>query len=148
MPAAPGGADKTRDLTENGLRQAREVREALKAEKVDRVLCSPAVRAVNTMTHATGLQTSDAIVSIEKDLYEASTETYLVAIRNLDAPVECALFIGHNPGISATASWLADNAVSMSPASWVIIDFETASWPEIARNGRIRFHYSPPTPKH
>jgi phosphohistidine phosphatase len=102
--AAPEGAggDSARPLTGRGRRQADAVREhieALKAKGADLpslVLCSPAVRALQTAERVTPA-IPDARLEIERVLYTEGAPGVMSWLRDMDPDEESLMLVGHNP---------------------------------------------------
>jgi phosphohistidine phosphatase len=102
---ASGVGDHERPLTEFGIEQAAAVGNAIRSRglRVDRVLCSTAVRTRQTWS-ALGL---DARIEFTGALYNAGADTLLEEVGLLDESVRTALIIGHGPGLPALAARLA-----------------------------------------
>lgn len=101
----PGHRDAHRQLTATGREQAAAVgRWLAEHHRVDAVLCSPAVRARETLAElGTGAPAEE-----RDELYDAGSDTIAALIRELPAEVGTALVVGHAPGIPALARDLAD----------------------------------------
>lgn len=102
----PGHRDAQRQLTGAGRQQARALGQWL-AERhtVDRVLCSTAVRAQETLAElGTG-----APGDLREELYNAGSDTIADLVRGLPLEIQTALVVGHAPGIPALAHELADH---------------------------------------
>lgn len=94
-------ADAARPLAARGRRDAPVVGRWLRkhAPKIDLVVCSPAVRAVQTWDLA-AVQL-DAIPEVRHDewLYSASAEDLLTTTQELPHEASTAVLVGHNPGL-------------------------------------------------
>ncbi|SDC06243.1 phosphohistidine phosphatase [Raineyella antarctica] len=95
----PGDADHTRELTERGRGQARAVGEWLEqtGEQIDRVLCSEAARARQTLEDL-GI---DAPAEYRWELYNSGADRILDQLRKVDEDVRTVLVVAHAPGIPA-----------------------------------------------
>lgn len=106
----PGFPHHARRLTAAGERQAVELGERMRAERVgvDLVLCSPATRALQT-AEALGLpvpiETSDVLV-------DAGGDEILALVRGLPDDVAHVLLVGHAPTLPAVVHELADPQAS------------------------------------
>lgn len=100
--------DSSRPLTSRGRTQARALREAFSAERVELVLCSSASRARQT---AELLELPAPIHHLDR-LYNAGARQVLAELSGVDDHVRTVLVVGHAPGIPALASSLADRAKS------------------------------------
>lgn len=142
--ASPAGGDAQRKLTPTGIEQCAMVRKVLDTMNFHRIFCSPALRTVDTLKLTTGLDTAATVVTIDMDLYSATTENYLEILATSETDIESVLVIGHNPGISAFATTLAGQPVSLSPAALVVLEIETDSWTAVGgATVRLASHWVP-----
>lgn len=100
-----GRDDLDRPLNERGWKAARRMGKELehRGMRFDLVLASTAARVRETID---GLQEKfdfDCEIRFEPQLYLASAETLLSAIRDLPEEVHSPLFVGHNPGFQRLA---------------------------------------------
>lgn len=100
----PGQPDLARPLSARGIVEAEAAGLWLREKSVlpARILCSPALRAEQTLEHALG-----AVSAIsEPRIYEASAGELIALIDdNADAPR--LLLVGHNPGFETLVALLA-----------------------------------------
>jgi phosphohistidine phosphatase len=109
--AGEAKSDRDRPLTSRGEAEARAAGEALRALSsrglpVDRVLCSDALRAQETVALAAEsalLQGTDPLPA----LYLASPGVVFGALQELAAETRTALVVGHNPGLSELVQLLS-----------------------------------------
>jgi phosphohistidine phosphatase len=101
----PELADHDRPLTARGRRAATRIGRHLRAAGVepDLILCSTARRARDTLA----LLELAGVVSVEGELYGASSELLLERLRETADDVHSLLLVGHNPGIQGLAGLLA-----------------------------------------
>jgi phosphohistidine phosphatase len=102
--------DIDRPLSKRGRKDAPRVGEWLKAQGLtpDHVLCSPAVRArdtVHAVVDALGLPREQ--VSFDERLYLAAPETLLEVLSAVPAKAGAVLLVGHNPGLDGLVEYLA-----------------------------------------
>ena len=71
--------------------------------RTDLILCSPAVRARQTLELALPHFRSEPTVNYEDELYLAPSATLLKRIRKLEARVKHAMIVGHDPGMHQLA---------------------------------------------
>lgn len=140
--AGSSGDDFDRPLTDLGRAQAVAQGQWLATREVncDRVLCSPATRAVET-AEAAGLRISHPIRAI----YGATVgELVRVLESHVDAEAPC--LVGHNPGLSGMAGFLTGQRLLLAPAQVIGIHFDPAmdNTPQ-AGSGRV-FLFRPPPP--
>lgn len=105
----PDLADHDRPLAPRGHRAGKRIRDHLEAAGVSPqlVLCSSAVRAVETWDAVRAAFSGDLGVETEDGLYLAGSESLLSRLNDLPDAVDTALLIGHNPGIAHLALGLA-----------------------------------------
>ena len=111
---AKGGGDATPDslrpLTSRGRREAEGVGAFLASRELPpaRVLCSSAVRAVETMQLAIARLAAPPEVAVLDDLYLASAWKLFERVRGIEAEgVAPVLVVAHNPGVAELAARLA-----------------------------------------
>jgi phosphohistidine phosphatase SixA len=100
----PGQNDAKRALSARGVDEAKAAGRWLKKQSVlpALILCSPALRAEQTLQHALG----DIPVTSESRIYEASAGELITLIdEHADAPR--LLLVGHNPGFETLVALLA-----------------------------------------
>jgi phosphohistidine phosphatase len=100
----PGQSDADRPLSARGVDEAKAAGRWLRGQTVlpALVLCSPALRARQTLQHALG----DVAATSEPRIYEASAGELIALI---DDHVDAArlLLVGHNPGFETLVALLA-----------------------------------------
>lgn len=101
--------DHERPLALRGERAASAIGAHLAATGVrpQRVLCSTARRAVDTLERVLAHFDDQPRVQTERELYLATPEQLLARLRREDEGVDSLLLVGHNPGIGELADWLA-----------------------------------------
>jgi phosphohistidine phosphatase len=101
----PDLPDRLRPLTRRGVRAvgtlARHLRRAGVAPGL--VLCSSAVRAVQTWEGVAPGVPAGTPVEIDEAIYHAGAGDLLRRLQRMPAPVESVLVIGHNPGLEDLA---------------------------------------------
>ena len=111
---APGRHDTERPLTDDGLRQATAIGEALRiaGHEPDLVISSPALRTKQT-AEALDL---DAPVQVDRRVYNAGSDTILAVLHEVAGEPDTVLVVGHAPGIPALVHDLADPETSEATA--------------------------------
>ncbi|HKQ16016.1 MAG TPA: histidine phosphatase family protein [Steroidobacteraceae bacterium] len=135
-PARPGQEDWDRVLEPRGQRDAPEMARRLKqiSPKIDRVLSSPAVRAITTATIMTReLGVSAQKVQQDERLYLASPKDMLAVIRELGERSRHLMVVGHNPGMTEFADKISsERGIDNMPTCAVYtLQFEIAAWSEL-----------------
>lgn len=107
QPSGAGQSDATRELTAHGRSEAEAVRRwfAEHALAFDVVLCSPAVRARQTLDLALGGAGADT--RFEPRIYEATPGT-LIDVLDGARGAGRVLLVGHNPGLEQLVALLTE----------------------------------------
>lgn len=103
-------SDFERPLNERGRRDAPEMAQRVRRlfGKPQRLISSPALRAITTaQVFADNLGIDSHDIVVRPKIYEASTDTLLRLVRELDEHDEHVMLFGHNPGLSQLAHQLA-----------------------------------------
>ena len=100
--ADAGLSDFDRPLAEPGVRDGRQFGAGLAAQLPvpDRVLCSTARRARDTLALLPGELVDPDRVVYRDSLYHADALRLLGAIRSVDDGVRTLMLVGHNPGLT------------------------------------------------
>jgi phosphohistidine phosphatase len=135
-PGRHGQEDWDRALESRGQRDAPEMARRLKqySPKPERILSSPAVRAITTATiMARELGVSAQKVQQDERLYLASPKDMLAVIRELGERARHLMVVGHNPGITEFADRISsERSVDNLPTCAVYsLQFEIAAWSEL-----------------
>ncbi len=139
--------DFDRVLTDRGRRASPVIgaHMEMKGYRPDRVLCSPAVRARQTLyLAATEIMSAPEIVFVP-GLYNAEPEDYVEQITLFGEHAETLLVVGHNPATQDVAGLLVNTARSAVPlpsdyptAALAVIEFDAANWAAMReRTGRL-----------
>jgi phosphohistidine phosphatase len=125
----PDTPDALRPLAERGLRDAPAVGRWLRdhVAPIDRVVCSPAVRAVQTWELVAAQLTPTPHVRHDERLYGASAAELLTVAQELAPQVLTAALVGHNPGLEDFLTLLT-GAVEPLKTSAVAVITAPASW--------------------
>jgi phosphohistidine phosphatase len=135
-PAHDGQEDWDRVLEARGQRDAPEMGRRMKQHrKPDKVLSSPAVRAIATasiMARELGVP-ARTIVQDER-LYLASPKDMLLVIQELGGDAAHLMVVGHNPGITEFADRVSsERSIDNMPTGAVYsLEFDIAQWSELS----------------
>ena len=129
----PDQEDWDRPLNARGQRDAPEMARRLRSRRLkpDRILTSPAVRALTTASIMTrGLRVAPSRLQADERLYLAGPEDMLTVIRELGGESRQLMLVAHNPGITEFANRLsADDTIDNMPTCAVFTArFEIAGW--------------------
>jgi phosphohistidine phosphatase len=132
-----------RPLAPRGERAAAKVADWLRASSLDPqlVLCSPAVRAVQTLDAIRPVLDASATVVFEAALYGASSRALLRRVRQVPGAVDAVLVVGHNPGMHDLAELLAGTgdvalrsqlSVKFPTGALAVLVASVGSWDDLA----------------
>jgi len=135
-PAIAGQEDWDRMLEPRGQRDAPEMARRLKDAhgKPDRILTSPAVRAITTANiMARVLGVSAAKIVQDERLYLASPRTMLEVIHDSASAAKHLMVVGHNPGITEFADKLSSERSidNMPTCALFSLEFDATRWDEV-----------------
>ncbi len=126
-------ADFDRPLNDRGRKAAGTVGKFLARQKlaIDLVLCSPALRARQTVGLV--LKASDASPETRFDqrIYEASSGRLLEVVSQIDDDRKIVLLVGHNPGMEDLLSVLTGREERMQTAALAKISFNLKKWDRV-----------------
>jgi phosphohistidine phosphatase len=119
----------------------------------DLILCSPAVRARQTLDLVLPHLKGRPEVAYEEPLYLAAPATMLKRIRQLPPEVRHVMIVGHDPGMHVLAQELAGKgedgdlealADKFPTGALAVIEFDATGWQEVERRaGRLALFMSP-----
>ena len=130
--------DHERPLAPRGVKAARRMGRFIGrvGSAPDRVLCSPAVRAAETLRLAADAGAWRVPVGVVPELYGASPADVLACVRAVAPGVETLLVVGHEPACSQTASGLIGGAAVRFPtAALACIKLDAAGWDAVGPGG-------------
>ncbi len=139
----PELADHDRPLATRGQRDSSRIAEHLRSESIvpALVLCSSAVRAVETLERISPGWDRQPEVSVEEGLYGASSGELLARLRELPEEVDSVMLINHQPAIQELALGLARGGAGLEraarkfpTAAIATLEFE-GSWYELSPDG-------------
>jgi phosphohistidine phosphatase len=135
-PARPDQEDWDRVLEPRGQRDAPEMARRLKHRglKPDRILSSPAVRAITTATIMLR-EFGIAAQKLQQDerLYLASPKDMLTVIRELGGRARHLMVVGHNPGMTEFADRISSEREvdNMPTCAIYTLQFDIKDWSEL-----------------
>jgi phosphohistidine phosphatase len=143
--STPGAADHERPLNARGRRQAPLIGKwlASRHDLPGQVLCSDAVRTAETLSLILPELPEQPAVAMLPQLYHAQPDTMLGLLHQQIAPV--IMMVGHNPGISAFAAWLAHTPphhprfADFPTGATAVIDWGMDQWSQVTEaSGAVR----------
>jgi phosphohistidine phosphatase len=134
--------DIERPLAKRGRKAAPRMGKALREKGVvpDYILCSPAVRARQTMERFVEAAELNVETQFEQNIYEASSAELLKIVRHLPDERSCVLMVGHNPGFENLLSRLIESVTAMPTAALACIEFQINKWEDV-EDGQGELHW-------
>lgn len=141
--------DRERPLNARGVKAAAAMARHIRANDLrpDLILCSPALRAEQTLAALFAELGSEPEVLHEEKLYLAGPATLLSLLRAHGGSAERVMVIGHNPGLQNFALDLVGKGkeedwgelgIKFPTAALAVITFDIDSWAEAApRRGSL-----------
>jgi phosphohistidine phosphatase len=131
-------SDHERPLTGAGRLLASQTGKLLTEYDIDRIICSSAVRTVETAALVATACGATATPEANDSLYLADPATYPGVASELAVQEDkVLLMIGHNPGIANLVMSWAEESFAMMPASVAIFELNIDDWPEVASRDRM-----------
>lgn len=128
--------DFDRKLTEKGLREAQKMAQMIRNESLipELILSSPAKRATMTAeVFAEELSYAESKIITEPAIYEATTESLLQVVNQLDNNFQRVMLICHNPASHTLSAYLTGEDIFDLPTAGVVqIVFDVDSWSEVS----------------
>jgi phosphohistidine phosphatase len=118
--------DKQRALEDRGKRDATKMGELIK-DKIgvpDLIVSSDAARAKETAELAADAAGYHHKINYKTDIYDASLSTLISVVQSLPESAPTVLLVGHNPGFSELASYLANADISLPTAGLAYLKFD------------------------
>ncbi len=143
-----GKSDFERELIEKGRKKTGKIARFLQSKSIkpQRLLVSMSQRTVETAALVCKqLDIDSSMVTEEKSLYLASTNSILDVIYCVNDNIDEIMIIGHNPGLSSIATYLCKDEIDWMPTSAVVgVEFKIDRWNEInAKPGKLLFYTKP-----
>lgn len=136
--------DFTRSLNELGRQSVIRASHFLSEFTVDKILCSPSARTVETLDIIKSIcSINESIINIDDRLYETSAEIIFHIVKHQADEVQSLLIIGHHPSLcnfgALTAKKLQSSNFTITPAGVVIIQYpDIDTWAKLdAGTGKI-----------
>ena len=145
----PGQEDWDRPLNTRGQRDAPEMARRLRSRRLkpDRILSSPAVRALTTATIMTReLRVAPSLLKAEERLYLAAPADLLQVLRELGGASRQLMVVGHNPGITEFADKVsAERSLDNMPTCAIYsLEFDLKDWSALAWNSGVNADFDYP----
>jgi len=97
----------------------------------DIVVASPAARAASTAKLAAKAASFSRSLSFDERIYEASPQTLMEVMSELEPKAASAMIVGHNPGMEGLIRALTGELTSMPTAALAVIDLNIDEWSAI-----------------
>jgi phosphohistidine phosphatase len=144
----PNLDDFERPLNKRGRKNAPFMGKVLKKLKVapDLIISSPANRAATTARIiAAAINFPLDNIRYSETIYDHSDDALIHVVQQIDAAVNKAMIVGHNPAINGLANYIGDQPVSNIPTCGVYcVRLDISSWTKISEHcGKLEFFEYP-----
>ncbi|MCH7398079.1 histidine phosphatase family protein [Belliella sp. DSM 107340] len=122
--------DFQRELNQNGLNQLSRIKELFEKTgvKLDKIVSSSSLRTTQT-AEIIASDLPDSIIQFSDEIYEAESSILFEVISGVNDDINNLMIVGHNPGVSALVSTIADQGyLNMQPGMLVIIELAIEKW--------------------
>lgn len=136
--------DFNRPLADRGLEDAVKMAKYLKDKgiEIQRFVSSPAVRALNTGKIFN--QTYQIVMDTHPKLYNASENSFLSVIQNLDDTADSVALFSHNNGISNFANYISQEVFMFPTCGVAGFQADCSKWSEFeGAKKKLVFFYEP-----
>lgn len=149
----PGLEDRERPLNARGEQAVGELAGHLRERRLrpSLALCSPALRARQTLEAVLPALPPDLELRFEERLYGAGADALLARLRRLPRRADEVLLVGHNPGLHDLILALAGRSLpaglreNLPTAGLVTMEAPGAAWRELGTAGaRVTASWRPP----
>ena len=132
-------ADFLREITDEGEQQARSIgRQLAKNEwHPQLILCSDAVRAVQTAEVTIEEAGQDWKIREQEELYGAGAEDYISLLQEQDDNHDTLMVVGHNPAIEDLLAKILKREADMKTAWIAVLDLEIDSWKQFGDGSEV-----------
>lgn len=132
--------DHDRPLNGRGRRAASRMGRLIheQAFDIDLVLCSTAKRTTETANRVFEELKTVPPIEFRGDLYLATTDQMIDALKLVAPPTRCVMLIGHNPGMEEFVEQLTGVAGRFPTAAMAQIELEIDEWTSFSNQTRGR----------
>jgi len=140
--------DYERKLTASGKADAEKMALQLtnQIDCPDIFIASTAKRAWSTAKRfAAAFNIEETKIVAHKKIYEASADTLIEMVQNIDNQNKTAIIFGHNPGYTQLAYFFSGNgSIELPTCGMAIIEFDLNDWQHVAyKNGKLTYFSRP-----
>lgn len=133
--------DVLRSLSNKGVREATDAAKFLKNFNIDKILCSSALRTVETFNIIQD-ELKVNLVDIKPELYNTSETELLEHIISQRDKIDTLLVIAHNPSVTELTTLLTHNShnheyelkESLVPSQAIVLRFFGSGWSDLQNN--------------
>lgn len=132
-PINPAGQDVERTLNDRGKKEAELIGDFIRRQNIpiDLIVCSPAVRAKQTMELVFAANQLSPEVRFDRRIYDASPTQLLEVIAGVGDEWRCLLIVGHNPGMEELLTLLLGKEQHMPTAALAKVALSTKNWNQL-----------------
>lgn len=140
-----GFVDYERPLKPSGLQDAAVMAGRLKENQYipQLLVSSPALRTIST-ANVLSQHLSIAAAEEIKSIYDASEDTLVDVVNQLDDNYDFIGLVGHNPGIAQLLYYFSTEIHDVYPGAVALLEFDVNAWAEASKGkGKLVYYSSP-----
>jgi len=132
-PIDPAGQDVERPLNDRGKREAELIADFIRRQNtpIDLIVCSPAIRAKQTMELVFATNQPSPEVRFDRRIYDAAPTQLLEVISGVEDERRCLLIVGHNPGMEELLTLLLGEEQHMPTAALAKVALSSENWNQL-----------------
>jgi phosphohistidine phosphatase len=132
-PIDLAGQDFERPLNDRGKKEAVLIADFIRRQNIpmDLIVCSPALRAKQTMELLFATNQPSPEVRLDRRIYNASPTQLLEVISGVEDKRQSLLIIGHNPGMEELLTLLLGKEQHMPTAALAQVALSTKNWNQL-----------------
>ena len=138
--------DFERPLNRRGKQASEKIARYLKHEQIvpDLILCSPAVRARETVERVSHAAKLDVEIRFDQRIYEAGGLRLLEVVSQIENERKSVMLVGHNPGLEELLMLLTGSSERLPTAALARLEIKSSKWANAAdRRARLAWLVEP-----
>ena len=147
----PGLTDKERPLNSRGKKDGPLMAAWMSKKEAapDRILSSPAVRALETAKiFAKQFNLNPSEIDVQLSLYHPDVTDILDALKALDKEVKTVYLFSHNPAITYFANYFGGHMIDNVPTTGIVkMECTAEEWADLSRQNTLRIDFFYPKMK-
>ncbi len=125
--------ERSRPISKKGARLAKYTGDEIRARmtRPQFILASPVKKATQTVDLITHEIKFQGKIKKHESLYMAEADDLLKLVRKLPEDIDCALIVGHNPGLESLIPLLTQEIIALPHAGMASISLPVERWKDV-----------------